>query len=84
MSYYNTSGDEICSTRAITDEIELKSISPSDELVSSERITDSTITQSNSTESTNTLTKEDDSSVIPKVKLFLYMFISKCVFPGFP
>uniref|UniRef100_A0A095A609 Uncharacterized protein n=1 Tax=Schistosoma haematobium TaxID=6185 RepID=A0A095A609_SCHHA len=66
LSYYNTSGDEILSTRAITDEIELKSISPSDELVSSERITDSTITQSNSTESTNTLTKEDDSSVIPK------------------
>ncbi|CAH8465177.1 unnamed protein product [Schistosoma intercalatum] len=67
LSYYNTSGDEISSTRAITDKIELKSISPSDELVSSERITDSTITQSNSTESTNTLTKEDDSSVIPKV-----------------
>ncbi|RTG89521.1 palmitoyltransferase ZDHHC1/11 [Schistosoma bovis] len=84
LSYYNTSGDEILSTRAITDEIELKSISPSDELVSSERITDSTITQSNSTESTNTLTKEDDSSVIPKVKLFLYMFTSKYVFPGFP
>ncbi|VDP25669.1 unnamed protein product [Schistosoma margrebowiei] len=84
LSYYNTSGDEVLSTRAITDEIELKSISPSDELVSSERITDSTITQSNSTESTNTLTKEDESSVIPKVKLFLYIFTSKYVFPGFP
>ncbi|XP_018648848.1 hypothetical protein Smp_008220 [Schistosoma mansoni] len=67
LSNYKTSGDEILSTRAITDEIELNSISPSDELVSSEQIIRSTITQSNSTESTNSLAKDDESSVIPKV-----------------
>ncbi|CAH8440555.1 unnamed protein product [Schistosoma turkestanicum] len=62
LSNSNTSGDETLCATVITNKIELNSGNQSDGDTSSEQIT-----QSNSTESTNTLTKESESSVISKV-----------------